>query len=120
MVEDTLDISLGNDESIIVKRENASDMNAKTITGNTKKKTEEFEITIRNNRSNDIKIKILDQIPVSTDKEVVVTADSFEGAVYNKENGELSWLLEVKTGESKKVRLKYTVKYPKNKIISNL
>lgn len=120
VVEDTLDISLGNDESIIVKRENVSDMNAKTITGNTKKKTEEFEITIRNNRSHDIKIKVLDQIPVSTDKEVIVSADSYEGANYNKENGELSWLMDVKTGESKKVRLKYTVKYPKNKIISNL
>ena len=120
VVEDTLDISLGNDESIILKRDNVSDMNAKTITGNTKKKTEEFEITIRNNRSHDIKIKILDQIPVSTDKEVIVSADSYDGANYNKENGELSWLMEVKTGESKKVRLKYTVKYPKNKIISNL
>jgi uncharacterized protein (TIGR02231 family) len=120
VVEDTLDISLGNDEAIIIKRENVSDMNAKTITGNTKKKTEEFEISIRNNRSHDIKIRVLDQIPVSTDKEVVVSADSYEGAAYNKENGELSWLLDVKTGESKKVRLKYTVKYPKNKIISNL
>jgi hypothetical protein len=120
VVEDTLDVSLGNDEAIIIMRENVSDMNAKTITGNTKKKTEEFEISIRNNRSHDIKIKVLDQIPVSTDKEVVVSADSYEGAVYNKENGELGWLLDVKTGESKKVRLKYTVKYPKNKIISNL
>lgn len=120
VVEDTLDISLGNDEAIIVQRLNVSDMNAKNVTGNTKKKTEEFEISIRNNRSNDIRIKILDQVPVSTDKEVIVTADSYEGAAYNKENGELSWLLEVKTGETKKVRMKYTVKYPKNKIISNL
>lgn len=120
IVEDTLDISLGNDEAIIIKRENISDYNAKSMTGNTRKKTETFEISVRNNRSHDIKIKILDQIPVSTDKEVVVTADEYSGAYYKKDNGELSWLLEVKAAETKKVRLQYTVKYPKNKIISNL
>ncbi len=120
VVEDTLDISLGNDESVIVKRENVSDMNAKNVTGNTKKKTEEWEISIRNNRGNDIRIKILDQIPVSTDKEVVVTPDSYEGSEYKKETGELMWMLDVKTGETQKVRFKYTVKYPKNKIVTNL
>jgi hypothetical protein len=120
IVEDTLDVSLGNDEAIIIKRENITDFNQKTIIGSSRKKTETFEISVRNNRSHDIRIKILDQIPVSTDKEVVVTPDEYEGAAYKKENGELSWILDMKSAETKKVRLQYTVKYPKNKIISNL
>ncbi len=119
IVEDTLDISLGNDEAIIVKRINVSDMNSKSLTGNTRKRTDEWELSFRNNHSYPVKIKVLDQIPVSTEKEVVVTADNYEGAQYNKETGELSWMLHVAESETKKVRFKYTVKYPKNKIITN-
>lgn len=119
IVEDTLDISLGNDESIIVKRRDVSDMNSKSLTGNTRKRTDEWELSFRNNHSYPVKIKVLDQIPISTDKDITVSADNYDGANYIKESGELSWILEVAPSESKNVRFKYTVKYPKNKIITN-
>jgi len=38
----------------------------------------------------------------------------------NAETGVLTWKLNLKPGESKKVRLSYSVKYPKDKKIVNI
>lgn len=39
---------------------------------------------------------------------------------YDKTTGKLTWTLNINPGEEKKVSFKYTVTYPKNKIIYNL
>jgi Domain of unknown function (DUF4139) len=38
----------------------------------------------------------------------------------NPETGVLTWKIDLKPGESKKVRFSYSVKYPKDKKIVNL
>jgi len=42
------------------------------------------------------------------------------GAQYNKQTGKLSWELELKPNETRKVVYKFEVKYPKDKQISGL
>lgn len=118
--EDTLDISMGRDNSIIIKREKIKDFCKTTSFGTNKKSLRGYEISVRNNKSNEIQLHLVDQIPLSKTKEIEVVLDEKNGAEHNEDTGKLKWELKIPNGETKKVIYKYTVKYPKNKSIGNL
>ncbi len=120
VTKDTIQISLGQDKGISVKRQLVKKINEKKIIGSQRKETKGYEIIVRNKKKNNIQIIIEDQIPLSSMQEVEVELLEQNGASYDKVTGKLSWKLEIKPGEEKKVMFKYSVKYPKDKIISNL
>lgn len=118
-LSDTLNISLGRDQSIVVKRKKLADKSSKSITGKIKKEKTTYEISIRNTKSKDIELMIQDHIPLSRTEEIEVILDNDGGAKYNSTNGFLTW--EEKIGPKKTVTYKYTytVKYPKKYRIVN-
>jgi uncharacterized protein (TIGR02231 family) len=116
-VPDTLELSLGRDNNIAVTRVKKKKFSSKKIIGANKKETYVYEITVKNIRSNPIKIEILDQLPISTDSEVSVSTDETSEANVNETEGLLSWKINLGAKESKKVTFGFTVKYPKNKKI---
>ncbi len=118
--KDTLDISMGRDKSIVVKREKVKEFCKNSTFGSNKKSTRAYEISIRNNKSQAIEITILDQIPLSNKKEVSVEILEQNGAQYNEQTGELKWVLKIDAGASKKINFKFQVKYPKDYNLSNL
>lgn len=61
-----------------------------------------------------------DQYPLSPDKEIEIELTESSGAKVNTETGILTWDLKLQPNETKKVRISYKVKYPKDKIIDNL
>jgi hypothetical protein len=61
-----------------------------------------------------------DQYPLSTDKEIEIELLQSDNAAANKETGILTWTLKLNPNETKKVRISYKVKYPKDKTIDNL
>jgi hypothetical protein len=67
-----------------------------------------------------VDLMLKDQYPISTVKEIEIKLEDGNGASVNDETGVLTWKLELKPGESKKVRFSYTVKYPKEMRIANL
>ncbi|MBI4931987.1 MAG: mucoidy inhibitor MuiA family protein [Bacteroidetes bacterium] len=117
---DTLDISLGRDKNVVVKRTLLKDFSDKKIIGLNKKESRAYEISIRNKKKAEIEIDIEDQIPLSTSNEIEIESLETSGAKYNKETGLLTWNLKVATGEEKKFRFSFSVKYPKDKVLSNL
>lgn len=119
-VEDTLDLSMGRDNSVIITRKKTKDFSGNAIIGGSRKSNMGFEISIRNSRKTAIKLNIYDQFPLSTQKEIEITAGETSGAKHNKETGKLEWEMEVPAGESKVLKFNYSVKYPKDKIITNL
>jgi hypothetical protein len=44
-----------------------------------------------------------------------VTTEELSDGNFNKETGIVVWNLELNPGESRKLRLRYQVKYPKNR-----
>lgn len=117
-VSDTLLLSLGRDENLSIKRTKPLDLTSeKKIFGDTRKEVIEYEIIIKNNKRISIPIEILDQIPISRQKDIVVEVDEskLNGADYNKTYGRLLWRLNVEANSSKKLRFGYTLKYPKDK-----
>jgi uncharacterized protein (TIGR02231 family) len=116
-LKDTLTISLGNDNSILVKREKRKDYTSTRIIGTNRTATFSFLLTVRNNKSNPVKITLSDQIPVSSNSGINVDPVELSGGKLNPLTGEITWDLELKTQETKQVILTYSVKYPKDKTV---
>jgi uncharacterized protein (TIGR02231 family) len=114
---DTLTVSLGTDNSILVKREKRKDFTSTRVIGANKTETFSFLITLRNNKSNSIKITVNDQIPVSSNSSIVVESAEISGGKLNAQTGSVKWDLELKPQEKKELVLTYTVKYPKNQSV---
>jgi uncharacterized protein (TIGR02231 family) len=118
--QDTLNISLGRDKKIIVKREKLQDFSSSKLIGNNKQHKIAYEIRIKNTRKESIQLLLKDQHPMSTNKDIEIDIDEISGATRNEETGVLTWPLEIGSNELKKVRVGYTVKHPKDKVIDRL
>ena len=117
---DTLNLSMGRDKKISIKREKVVDKSGTRFLSSKKEQTFTYDITIRNNKKEAVDLILKDQYPLSTDKETEVTLLESNDAKENKETGILTWNLKLNPNETKKIRLSYKVKYPKDKIINNL
>lgn len=117
---DTLSLSLGRDSKVVVKRNKLKEFTRKNFIGLNKKEEHAFEIEVRNTKKESISILIEDQIPVSQNNQIEVEPIDVGGATFDKVSGKLQWKLNIGAGESKKVLFKYSLKYPKNKIVSGL
>ena len=117
---DSMLLSLGRDDKINVKRNQLTDLTARQSVGSNVKETKAYEIAIRNNNSFEIELELMDQLPISKNKEIEVKLDEAEGAKFDEAYGSLLWKIKVKPGETKRVKFIYTVKYPKNKQIQGL
>jgi uncharacterized protein (TIGR02231 family) len=116
-LKDTLTISLGTDNSILVKREKRKDFTSKKVIGSNRTDVFSFLLTIRNNKSTPVKISVNDQIPVSSNSSITVDAVELSGGKINEQTGEIKWDLELKPQENKQLVLTYSVKYPKDKTV---
>lgn len=120
ITNDTLEISLGVDKSIAIKREMIKKFNEKKILGNYRKEYRGYEISIKNKKNSAIQIIIEDQIPISTQEEIEIELLESSNANYDKTKGKLQWKLTLQPNEEKKLQFKFSVKYPKDKLVSNL
>ncbi len=115
-LSDTLQISLGIDQDIYVKRERR-DFGANQGLGAYRQETFNFYIGIRNNKTIPIEVKLLDQIPISTDKRVEINLLEKDNANYNAGRGELTWQVRCQPGNTETRSFSYRVKYPKDEIV---
>ena len=117
---DTLNLSMGRDKKITVKREKIADKSGTKFLSNYKEQTFTYDITIRNNKKESVEMLLKDQYPLSTDKEITIELLDDGKADVNPETGILTWKLKLSSNETKKIRISYKVKYPKDQIIGNL
>lgn len=120
LTSDTLNLSMGRDRRISVKREKIADKSGTKFLSSKKEQTFTYEITLRNNKKEKIELMVKDQYPLSTDKEVEIELKQTDGAEVNAETGILTWTVDLKPNETKKLRLSYKVRSPKDKTFSNL
>lgn len=117
---DTLNLSMGRDKKISIKREKVVDKSGTKFLSSKKEQTFTFDITVRNNKKETVQLLLKDQYPLSSDKEIEIELKESDGAKINTETGILTWDLNLKPNETKKIRISYKVRYPKDKIIDNL
>jgi uncharacterized protein (TIGR02231 family) len=119
-IKDTLAISLGRDKRIVVKREKLKDFSSRKIIGINQRASYAFEISVRNTKTDAVKIIVEDQVPVSQNSQIEVIVSDTGGSKYNKDTGKLTWEMNLQPNETKKVSYKFEVKYPKDKTIAGL
>lgn len=110
---DTLNISLGRDKNISVKRTRVKEFSKKQFLGSNKIDYRNFEINIRNNKKQTVNLVIEDQFPVSTMKEVEVDRIENKEADLDSETGKMKWTIQLEPAKEKIVGFRYSVKYPK-------
>lgn len=119
--DDSLQISLGRDKTIIVERKKLREKSKSSFIGNKKNQEIVYEITVRNTRNSAIGIVVEDQVPVSTTSDIEVVINDKGGAdTHDEMSGKLTWNLTLQPGETKKLTISYTIRYPKNKRITGL
>lgn len=119
-VKDTLNLSLGRDKKIIVRRENDKNYRSVKTIGTNVRRSYGYTIEVRNTKKENIDLVVLEQFPISNDKDIVIEDKEASGAKINEETGAVQWDLSLKGSELKTLKLNYSVKYPKDKSIGNL
>jgi len=115
---DTLNLTLGRDKRVVVKKEKLVDYSSVKFLGSNKLQKISYEITAKNNKQDTVRIMLKDQYPLSTLKEIEVELIEANGAIVNTDIGTLTWKLELAPGESKKIQFSYNVKYPKERLVN--
>jgi uncharacterized protein (TIGR02231 family) len=117
---DTLNISLGRDPRIVVERNLITDYTSQKMIGTNRKEEYGYEIVIRNTKKEAITLVVEDQYPISQNSSLEVVLIESSGAAIDATTGKLTWKLDIAAAETKKLILKYSVKYPKDKKVSGL
>ncbi|MFA5642099.1 MAG: DUF4139 domain-containing protein [Bacteroidales bacterium] len=113
--KDTLELSLGRDKSIAIKREKVKSFTTKQFIGNKQEEEVSWRITVKNNKNVEIDILLTDQVPLSTTEEIEVYVKEKTLGKQNNQTGQIEWELNLKPLETKELILTYRVKYPKNR-----
>ena len=115
---DTLNLTLGRDKRVIVKREKVIDYKSSKFLGSNKFQKFTYELVVKNNKNETVNMLLKDQYPLSTNKEIEIELQESSDADVNKEKGVLNWKMSLAPGETKKLRYSYTVKYPRDKTLN--
>jgi len=116
--QDTLNLTLGKDKRLVIKKEKLKDFSSVKFLGTNKKQVFTYEITVKNNKKEAVQMLLKDQYPLSANKDIEVELLESSNAADNKELGVLTWKLQLEPGEIKKLRVGYSVKYPKDKYVN--
>ena len=116
----TIDLSLSRDLSIIAERKPIKKLSIETKIGDKVKQERTFEVTLKNNKQERVTVKLVDQIPVSNDKSINVELMESSEAKLTKNNGKLTWIIELEANTSVTKSFSYVIKYPEDKRVYGL
>ena len=116
----TIDLSLSRDLSIITQRKPIKKLSIETKIGDKLKQERTFEVSLKNNKQERVKVKLVDQIPVSNDKSINVELMESSEAKLTKNNGKLTWIIELEPNTSVTKSFSYVIKYPEDKRVYGL
>jgi uncharacterized protein (TIGR02231 family) len=113
-MEDTLNLSLGGDPNIIVKRTLLKKECKEKIVGDKVEKTQSYAIEVKNLKANNIELVIQDQLPITQNGDITIEALDLGKGELNSQTGMIEWKLDLKSKESKTVNFSFKVKYNKD------
>lgn len=117
-VKDTMNLSLGRDKKIVVRRERDKELRSVKTIGTNVREAFVYKISVRNTRNKPVDIVVIDQVPISNDKDIEVSDKDYKGGDYNETTGAVTWKLQLKPNETRELILGYSVKYPKGKQVN--
>lgn len=116
-LQDTLQVSMGRDRSIVMKREKVDQFSKKRTIGANITESRGYEISLKNNKSQPVILIVKDQIPVSVNSNIAVTPGELSGGKLDSQTGIVTWEITLAPGAQQKLSLQYEVKYPRSERI---
>lgn len=116
-MDDTLNLSLGKDPNIIVKRTLLKKESKDKIVGTKMEKTYAYAIEVKNLKSTSIDIIVQDQIPITQNAEIEIEGLELSKGELDERTGIIEWKFTLKPKATKDILLKYQVKHDKDKTV---
>lgn len=116
--QDTLNLTLGRDKRVVIKREKLADFSSVKFLGNNKLQKFTYQITVKNNKTETVHVLLKDQFPLTTNKDIETELLETNDAGINNDIGVLNWPITLAPGEQKIIRYSYSIKYPKDKVLN--
>ncbi|MGE0637481.1 MAG: DUF4139 domain-containing protein [Bacteroidia bacterium] len=118
LLSDTMELALGRDHGITITRTKLPDKERNKALGNDVEKTVTYELKMKNNKSNTLKLVVEDHIPVSQIEDIKVEMKDKGSAEYNDKTGLLKWNTSINSKENKTLAFTYTITYNKDMPLS--
>lgn len=117
VLNDTLEVSMGRDRSLYVERKKLKSHTKEKMLNNFKTYHAKYQISLKNKSKGKVELFIEDQIPVTRNQKIEITASEGKGKL-NASNGLITWRVNLKGLERKTFEYDFTVKYPKEETIA--
>ena len=115
-----MNITLGSDPKISIRREEVQDKSGEKFLSSYREKVITYDLVIKNNKKEQISIEVKDRFPLSNNEAVKIELLDKSGAAKDDEKGFLTWNIKLSPSETKKLRVSYKVRYPKDYTINGL
>jgi uncharacterized protein (TIGR02231 family) len=118
VINDTLDLAMGRDQSITVTRTRMKEKESNKLFGSEITRAIAYELRIKSNKGRPINLKVEDQIPVSSSNEIKVELKDSDKADFNATTGSLMWDFKLDSKAYKSLKFSYEVTHNKDKPLS--
>ncbi|MEL6803462.1 MAG: DUF4139 domain-containing protein, partial [Bacteroidota bacterium] len=109
---DTMNLSLGVDESIIIERNRLEDFRRGQFIGSKKIASRGWAISVRNTKSRTIKLRLIDQVPISGDAQIDIKTELPDFIQQRENSGIFEWSVDLSPGQEEQMTFSYEVRYP--------
>ena len=116
-MDDTLNLSLGKDPNIVVKRTLLKNQSKERIIQDKKERSFAYNIEVRNLKSSEIELFIQDQIPLTTNPDITIEKSNLGKGKIDEKTGLIEWQLKLKAKESHSFDYDFKVRYAKDKTV---
>jgi uncharacterized protein (TIGR02231 family) len=117
-MEDTLNLSLGKDPNIVVKRTLLKKECKDRVIQDKRERTFAYSIEVRNSKSSPIDIVIQDQIPITQNTDITIESANLAKGRLNERTGVIEWSFNLKPKENKVIDFDYKIRHSKDKEIN--
>jgi hypothetical protein len=114
---DSLEVALGHDPQLVVGRAKLEDFSGSVPLSDKRRVRLTYELNVLNRHAETVHLRLLDEVPISEEKEISVKVLEASGAQQDERTGKLTWLLTLPAGTSQRLRFSFQVDYPKDKTV---
>jgi len=117
-LDDTLNLSLGRDPNIIVKRTLLKNQCKERIVQEKRERNFAYNVEVKNLKSSEIDLIIQDQIPLTTNPDIIIERSDLGKGTLDEKTGLIEWRMKLKAKESQDFKYDFKVRHAKDKIIN--
>ncbi|MES2799990.1 MAG: DUF4139 domain-containing protein [Bacteroidota bacterium] len=114
VMEDTLNLSMGRDPNIQIKRTLLKKELKEKVIGDKIEKTMAYSIEVKNSKATNITIVVQDQLPITTNADIMIEPIDLAKGKFDTRTGFVEWELNLKSKEAKTIDFSYKVKHNKD------